>query len=283
MSTNPWLARRIINYAHQGGSHEAPSSTLLAIEQALANGAGAIELDVHATKDRRLVVCHDETVDRTTNATGAIADLTLAEVQSLDNAHWFIRGEDVSPGHEDEAYLLRGRAPEDRALGIVTLEEVVTTFPGVLVNLDIKQTAPEVEPYESLLADELRRLGRAEDTIVASFNDSAIGAFREVSPSTPTSAATMEVVRWFQALLSGAALPELPIVAFQVPEEVLGNRLVDENFIAAAHDAGIAVHVWTINEIDAMERLADLGVDGIMTDRPSELAAVLGERSWGRS
>ena len=115
MSTNPWLERRIINYAHQGGSHEAPSSTLLAIEQALANGAGAIELDVHATRDRRLVVCHDETVDRTTDATGAIAELTLEEVQRLDNAHWFIEGEDVSPGHDPSASLLRGRAPEDRS------------------------------------------------------------------------------------------------------------------------------------------------------------------------
>jgi glycerophosphoryl diester phosphodiesterase len=92
----------------------------------------------------------------------------------------------------------------------------------------------------------------------------------------------MEVVRWFQALMAGADLPDLPVVAFPVPEEVLGNRLVDENFVAAAHGAGIAVHVWTINEPEAMARLADLGVDGIMTDRPSELAAVLGERSWKR-
>lgn len=280
MSTNPWLERRIINYAHQGGSHEAPSSTLLAIEQALANGAGAIELDVHATKDRRLVVCHDETVDRTTNATGAIADLTLEEVQNLDNAHWFIAGEDVSPGHDEAEYLLRGQAPADRALGIVTLEEVITTFPGVLINLDIKKTAPDVEPYEALLAEELRRLGRAEDTIVASFNDTALESFRNLSPETPTSAATMEVVRWFQALLTGAALPILPIVAFQVPEEVLGNQLVDENFIAAAHAEGIAVHVWTINDVAAMARLIELGVDGVMTDRPSDLAAVLGEKSW---
>lgn len=283
MNSNPWLERRIINYAHQGGSHEAPSSTLLAIELAVANGAGAIELDVHATKDRRLVVCHDGTVDRTTNATGAIADLTLEELQRLDNAYWFIAGEDVSPGHRDEEYVLRGRAPRDRSLGIVTLEEVITTFPGVPINLDIKQTAPDVVPYEDLLADELRRLGRSEDTIVASFNDTAIAAFRSLAPEVPTSAATMEVVRWVGALLRGDELPQLPIVAFQIPEEVLGNRLVDGNFVAAAHTAGIAVHVWTINDHDAMRRLIDLGVDGIISDRPSELAAVLAEQSWNRS
>ena len=73
-----WLERRVIAFAHQGGSFEGPSSTIFAIEQAVATGATAIELDVHATADRQLVVCHDETVDRTTNGHGAIAAMTLS-------------------------------------------------------------------------------------------------------------------------------------------------------------------------------------------------------------
>ena len=280
MNENPWLGRRILNYAHQGGAHEGPSSTLFAIDRALGAGAGAIELDVHATKDRHLVVCHDETVDRTTNGRGEICDLTLSELQELDNAYWFIEGSDVAPGQPAEDYVYRGKAPENRSFGIVTLEEVVRTFPGVPINLDIKRSTPEVEAYEALLAEELFRLKRDEDTIVASFNDLALRSFRTHSPQTPTSAATMEVASWYQALRSGTELPALGVVAFQVPEEFAGITLVDQEFVETAHAKEIAVHVWTVNQVAAMERLVDLGVDGIITDRPSELAQVLGDRAW---
>jgi glycerophosphoryl diester phosphodiesterase len=118
----PWLARRVIAYAHQGGSYEGPSSTLTAIERALRNGASAVELDVHATKDRHIVVCHDNTVDATTNGRGEIANLTLAEVRELDNAYWFIPGATVTPGRSDDEYRDRGKAPEDRDYGVATLE-----------------------------------------------------------------------------------------------------------------------------------------------------------------
>jgi len=277
---NPWLERRIINFAHQGGSFEGPSSTLHAIRQALEVGATAIELDVHATKDRRLVVCHDETVDRTTNGAGQICDLTLAELKELDNAHWFIAGEDVSPGRAPEEYLLRGRAPEDGSLGIATLDEVLEEFAEVVINLDIKRTEPEVEPYEALLAETLAAHGRTEDVIVASFNDAAIAAFRALSPSTPTSAATFETAEFYRSLQAGEELSAPPVVAFQVPETVGEITLVDQAFVEAAHSVGIAVHVWTINETDAMARLVDLGVDGIISDVPRTLEGALGQRSW---
>src|SRR5687768_9453981 len=103
MTTNPWLERRVLNWAHQGGAKEAPSSTLFALRQAVANGADALELDVHMTKDGVLVVCHDATVDRTTNATGAIAELTLDDVKRLDNAYWFVPGSVVDHDAEDPA------------------------------------------------------------------------------------------------------------------------------------------------------------------------------------
>lgn len=278
--TNPWRSRRIVNFAHQGGSFEGPSSTLHAIERALSNGASAIELDVHATKDRVLVVCHDETVDRTTNGSGQICDLTIDEIEQLDNAYWFIEGSDVAPGHEDEAYELRGRAPGDRRLGVVRLEEVLTTFPGVVVNMDIKRSTPDVEPYEELLASTLQRLSRVEDVIVASFLDSAIERFRALSPSTPTSAATNETANFYRSIQAGEEPLALDVVAFQVPETFAGLTLVDETFVDAAHDHDIAVHVWTINERDAMERLVDLDVDGIISDCPSVLASVLGPKAW---
>jgi glycerophosphoryl diester phosphodiesterase len=276
----PWLERRVIAYAHQGGSFEAPSSTLYAIEQALRAGASAVELDVHATADGQLVVCHDETVDRTTDGSGQIASLAYDELCRLDNACWFVEGTDVDHHQDEAAYLLRGRAPDDHDYGIALLDEVLERFPGVLLNLDIKRTAPEVAPYEELLAQLLARRGRSHDVIVASFNDNALRAFRSWSPETPTSAATMETASFVRALRLGEELPELEVVAFQVPETFAGQRVVDEDFIAAAHQAGIAVHVWTINEADDMARLIELGVDGLISDRPSLLSEVLGERAW---
>jgi glycerophosphoryl diester phosphodiesterase len=275
--TSPWLSRRVIAYAHQGGSFEGPSSTLAAIGWSLEGGATAVELDVHATRDRRIVVCHDETVDRTTNHHGEIADLTLAQLRDMDNAHWWIAGEAVTLGRADEEYVHRAKAPRDRDFGVATLEEVSERFPGVLLNLDIKRSSPDVEPYEELLADELRRLGRTGSVIVASFLDHAIQAFRLVAPEVATSAATGETAAFYFSLQEGSpSVP--PAQALQVPATFGDVTVVDERFVVAAHDAGLAVHVWTINEEDEMRALVDLGVDGIVSDRPTRLAQVLKER-----
>jgi glycerophosphoryl diester phosphodiesterase len=268
-----WLSRRVIAFAHQGGSFEGPSSTLAAISRALEAGATAIELDVHATKDRHVVVCHDSTVDRTTNRSGTIAEMTLGELSQLDNAYWWIDGDVVTPDRAPEEYLLRGRAPEDRRYGVATLEEVAITFPGVLLNLDIKGTAPFVEPYEELLAQETRRLDLSDRVIVASFHDEAIRAFRTFAPGISTSAATNETAAFYFSHLEDPVIP--PVVAFQVPARYGEIDVVTESFLDVAHAAGIAVHVWTINEEEEMARLVDLGVDGLVSDRPSVLAALL--------
>ncbi|HVA52848.1 MAG TPA: glycerophosphodiester phosphodiesterase [Acidimicrobiales bacterium] len=274
---NHWLARRVIAFAHQGGSFEGPSSTLAAIEHALDAGASAIELDVHATRDRRLVVCHDATVDRTTNQRGEISRLTLAELSEMDNAYWWISGDVVSPGRAPDEYLLRGRAPSERRYGVATLEEVATAFPGVLLNLDLKRTSPEVEPYESLLFDELQNLEITDAVIVASFHDEAIQRFRALATGVATSAATNETAAFYFSLLEGA--PVVPAVsAFQVPVSFGDVEVVTEAFVGAAHTAGVAVHVWTINEVDEMARLVEMGVDGLISDRPTPLAALLKER-----
>lgn len=275
MNTNPWLDRRVVAFAHQGGAYEGPSSTLFAIGQAIERGATAIELDVHATKDRHIVVCHDETVDRTTHHVGAICDFTLAELQAMDNAYWFIPGDAVTPGRPPADYPFRGRAPADRAFGIATLEEVAVAFPDIPLNMDIKRTAPEVEPYEQLLADELRRLELQPRVIVASFADEAIAAFRALAPEFHTSAATAETAQFYFAVAGGTTPASLDAVALQVPATYGDVTVVTEDFVRAAHAAGVAVHVWTINEEAEMMRLLELDVDGIISDTPSDLVRVL--------
>ncbi|HEY1762043.1 MAG TPA: glycerophosphodiester phosphodiesterase [Acidimicrobiales bacterium] len=275
-----WLTRRVIAFAHQGGSFEGPSSTIGAIAHALEVGASAIELDVRATKDRQLVVCHDATIDRTTNHHGAIASLTLDELSEMDNAHWWIEGDVVVPGRAPEEYLLRGRAPKDRRYAIATLEEVALAFPGVLLNLDIKGTSPLVEPYEELLVDELRRLEISRSVIIASFHDDALQRFRALAPGVATSGATNETAAFYFSHLEGAPVVP-PVAAFQVPPRYGEVDVVTESFVAAAHAAGVAVHVWTINDPQEMARLLELGVDGIVSDRPTVLAGLLAERDCG--
>jgi glycerophosphoryl diester phosphodiesterase len=233
-----------------------------------------LRFGVLSSSDRELVVCHDGTVDRTTDSTGRIADLTLAELRLLDNSYWFVPGADVTPGLDADCYPYRGRAPDDRNFGIATLAEaiaVIDEFPGVVVNLDIKGTAPAVEPYEKLLGEQLRELHRTTDVIVASFSDLATDAFRRFAPEIATSA-------FWRAAHAGEDPPSIPYVALQVPCSHAGLEVVDEVFVKAAHHCGIAVHVWTVNEEAVMARLLDLGVDGIISDLPTPLCALLVER-----
>ncbi|MEY2472471.1 MAG: glycerophosphoryl diester phosphodiesterase [Actinomycetota bacterium] len=278
MADNPWLDRRILNYAHQGGAREAPSSTLFALRQAVDAGAHALELDVHATADGVVVVCHDATVDRTTASTGAIAQLTYADVRLLDNAYWWVPGEVVAMDRAADEYVHRGKAPADPSFGIASLRDVLTECPDVFLNLDIKQTAPAVAPYEHLVAELLREFERADDVIVASFDDRATDAFAALAPEISTSCGTIMTTAIWQAVQDDEPLPPTRHQALQVPAAFGDIVVVDERFVARAHDHGLAVHVWTIDEPDEMERLVDLGVDGVMTDRPSVLAEILGRR-----
>ena len=281
---NPWLGRRVIAYAHQGGAWEAPSSTLFAIRRALDLGATGIELDDHATSDGQLVVGHDGTVDRTTDGEGSIHELTLAQLRVLDNAYWFVPGADVSPGLDPDSYLYRGRAPEDRDFGIATLDEVLAVLddhPRVALNLDIKATGPAVEPYEARLAETLAGHDHRDRIIVASFLDIATEAFSRWAPEVATSAGTLATAGFWRALQQGEERPAMRHVALQVPAVYGEQVLVDERFVEAAHGDGLAVHVWTINDDQEMARLVDLGVDGIISDRPSALVGLLRQRGVG--
>ncbi|HWH28454.1 MAG TPA: glycerophosphodiester phosphodiesterase [Mycobacteriales bacterium] len=288
---NPWTERRVLNIAHQGGEIEAPSNTMYALKTAKAKGADVLEIDVHATADGELVVIHDATVDRTTDGTGRVDELTLEQVQQLDAAHWFVPGCGTCHGRAEGDYALRGYATGDRALPdelaefgpgdftVPSLREVLETFPDDFVNIEIKATAPSTAPYEQALADLLAEFERTDDTIVVSFLDHAVEAFKVHAPEVHTATATGETaVFWTSAQgpLPGAPNPRYQ--ALQVPIELNGIAVVTPEFVQRAHANGLAVHVWTINDREQMEWLLDIGVDGIMTDRPTLLEEVLAAR-----
>ena len=276
MRSNPWLDRRPLHYAHQGGALEAPSTTLYAMRRAVhEHHADALELDVHRSADGVLVVCHDTTVDRTTPSTGAIHDLTLHELRRLDNAHWWSPGHDAIVGLADAAYALRGRFPDDASLGIATLEEVLVEFPDVFLNFDIKEVRPH--RYEADLADRLRAHGRSTDVIVASFHDDALRAFSAYAPEIHVSLGPDDTFAFYDAVTNGSPHRALAPsqVALQIPASFEGIDVVTPTFVDAAHRHGLAVHVWTIDDELEMRQLLAMGVDAIMTDRPSVLAAVL--------
>ena len=276
---NPWLARTPLHFAHQGGALEAPSSTLFAMRQAVnIHGADALELDVHRSADGHLVVCHDEHVDRTTAHSGAIHALTLAELKSLDNAYWWAPGHESTTELVDHEYIHRGRFPDEPAFGIVTLDEVLREFPHTLLNLDIKECEPV--RYERQLADLLRAHGRESDVIVASFHDEALQVFHHYAQEIHVSLGPADTVAFYDGAVNGAAMPTFHAsqVALQIPPEFAGAQIINEHFVAAAHRADLAVHAWTIDDPLTMNALLDWNVDGIMTDRPSVLAAVLASR-----
>jgi glycerophosphoryl diester phosphodiesterase len=280
-AVNPWLGRRVLTYAHQCGAWEAPSSTLFALHRALELGVTGIELDVHATADRHLVVCHDGTVDRTTDGHGPIHSMTLEQVRALDNAYWFVPGGDETRGLAHEHYPYRGRAPGDHDYTVATLAEVLEVLddhPHVALNLDIKQTAPAVEPYEELLARQLAHHQGADRVIVASFLDAATDAFAKFAPDVATSAGTLATALFWRAVHQGDELPALRHVALQVPATHGDLVVVDELLLTAAHDAGMAVHVWTVNDESEMARLIDLGVDGVISDLPTPLVSLVAAR-----
>jgi glycerophosphoryl diester phosphodiesterase len=254
---------------------------LFAIRRAIELGATGVELDVHATADRQLVVCHDGTVDRTTDGHGSIEVLTLAELRSLDNAYWFVPGGEERKGLSSGAYSFRGRAPADHDFCIATLEEVLDLMddhPKAALNLDIKATAPAVEPYEGLLAQALARHGGTDRVIVASFSDFATEAFSRIAPHVVTSAGALAVTAFWRAVHEGKQPPPMRHAVLQVPAVRGDLVVVDEQFVEVAHSCALAVHVWTINDEEETARLCDMGVDGIISDLPTQLVSLLADR-----
>ena len=248
--------------AHRGGSGLWPENTMLAFERARDLGVDVIEIDVQSTADDVLVVMHDATVERTTNGTGRINDLTLAEVKRLDAGYrWSTDGMKTFPW--------RGQG-----LSVPTLEEVFTRLPEMRFNIEPKQESPSLAKP---LCRMIRGKGMVNKITVGSFRQTVLDEFRRECPEVATSASPAEVSEFMRVYKAQRDTTYRPVMrALQVPEYVAGVRVLSKDFVEAAHLRNLQVHAWTVNETEEMRRLIGIGVDGIMTDYPDRLLTVLG-------
>jgi glycerophosphoryl diester phosphodiesterase len=261
----PFFARceqRPLVMAHRGGRALWPENTLYAFEHAAELGVDVLEMDIHSTADGVLVVMHDDTVDRTTNGSGPIHSFTLDELKGLDAGYTW------SPD-DGQTFPYRGQG-----ITVPTLEEVFNAFPDVPLNIEIKQEEPSmVAPFCQLL----RKHDLGGHVLVASFHEATIDEFRATCPEVATSAGTSEIVALFAlSRLFLEATYGAPAEAAQVPEYRSSLHVLAPRFVDAAHNRNLEVHAWTINEEEDLQRMIALGVDGIITDYPDRLLALLG-------
>ena len=248
--------------AHQGGKGQWPGETLHAFEQATKIGADVLELDIRSTKDDQLVLMHNETVDATTNGKGRVRQFTLKELKKLDAGYrWTADG--------GRSFPFRGKN-----ITVPTLEEVFEKFSDKRMNIEIKQSEPSlVEP----LCEMIEKHKRVEKVLVASFSDRVSKQFRARCPKVATSAAQQEFSRFHLGHNDFGSAGSKPD-CLQVKDQVLAIRVITRRLVERAHRLNLPVHVWTVNDIEGMQRMIALNVDGIITDFPGPLLALL-ERS----
>ena len=249
--THPFLEHDgPIAFAHRGGAGDWPENSLEAFANAVELGFHYVETDAHVTSDGVVIAFHDDHLDRVTDKVGLISELPWSEVSQA---------------------RIDGIAP------IPLLEDLFTTWPNLRVNIDPKHDEV-VEP----LADLLQRTHTLDRVCLGSFSDRRLEHFRDkFGKEICTSMGPKGVARLRAASFGiGRKVPEGNCM--QVPTHAGKVPLVDRRFLRRAHRAGLPVHVWTIDDPEEMNRLLDLGVDGIMTDRPGLLRSVLESRDqWG--
>lgn len=259
MSLDSERWRPPVAIAHRGSRLLWPENTDTSFQGAYELGYRHFETDLHLTADGVVVCFHDPTVDRTTNATGRVEHMTLQDLQSLDAGYRH---------GTSEGFQFR-----DSGVTVPTLEWLLTTFPDTSVVVDMKS-----DGLAGPLAALIEVLGAHERLIVGSFSDARLAEFRAITHGrVPTSVGTNQARLWVLASRVGRGAGR-GASALQLPTHLRGVRVVDERLVGAAHDAGLQVHVWTVNTVPEMSRLLDIGVDGLITDRPDLLRDVLTER-----
>lgn len=251
VSASPYKAEGPTIIAHRGASGYAPENTMAAFELAERLGADFIELDIRMSKDGELVIIHDKTVDRTTNKAGYVHDFTLRELQGMDAGSFF------SAKYADET--------------IVTLEEVMYTFAGRIgILIEIKD--PQLYPgIEGKLAKMVRRyemiqdiagIGAHDGIQIQSFDFESMRRMQTLLPDIPIAV----LINADQLPLTDEALDEFASYASSLN---ISHDLLDEELVRKIHERNRKVMAWTIRKDQDMERMRELGVDGIITDYPA--------------
>jgi glycerophosphoryl diester phosphodiesterase len=244
-------SRRLV-FAHRGGCALGPENTIAAFDLGLAAGADGLELDVHLSADGVVVVCHDDTLERTTGTSGLLRLRTAAELGGVDAG---CRFEDGAGG-----YPFR-----NRKIGVPTLREVLHRYPRIPLIVEMKVDSAEMG---RAVAAEVRDAGAHDRVCAAGYGQRALDAVRAALPALPTSACHPEVRMAVYRSLAGWPVRQVPYAMYQVPERAGVIRVVSPRFLRHAHDAGLRVQVWTVDEEADMRRLLDWGIDGLISNRP---------------
>lgn len=260
--------KRPLVIAHQGGKGLAPSSTMPAFQKARSLGVDVLEFDVHMTSDGHLVAIHDPTVDRTTDGSGKVNDMTLAEIKRLDAGYSF--------QDEHGSYPYRGKG-----VTIPTVEEIfsATSDPDMLYIIEIKHTNDPAlyEEIATKLWGIIEKFRLEERVIIASFDQNIIDTVLKISRGQAlVSAGKKEATKFVlthKLFLNGLYRPGVDALHF--PLKSSGFNLVDKKLIRGAQRRGMQIHYWTVNDPETMGKLLELGADGIMTDYPDRLMKLI--------
>lgn len=247
-----------IRFAHRGSRVLWPENTAEAFQGAVDLGYRYIETDVRITRDGAIVVFHDATLERTTNGKGPVDQWDLEDLRRLDAGYWFDEKQDFPQ--------------RNTGVRIRTLEEVFAAWPDVHFNIDLKGPG-----MEWAVADVIKRSGREHSTLIGSFSDRRIRKFRRITRgSIAVSAGPAAALSMLVASRVGGTVRRR-VAAYQIPYNYKSLPM-DRKLVEAIHSSGAQVHNWTVNEAADMHRLLNLGVDGIVTDRPDVLNDVMRER-----
>jgi glycerophosphoryl diester phosphodiesterase len=248
-----WIPRdRPLVFAHRGGCRLAPENTLAAFDRGVAEGVDGLELDVRLSRDGEVMVCHDARIDRTCDATGAIAELMAGELGRVDAGYRFTPGDGTHP--------FRGCG-----LGVPALREVLARYPRIPVIVEMKDDTPAMARATVEVIREAQALDRA---CLGSFSPGVLRHARRLEPAATTSGARDEVFFALLASRLGCLPPFRRYQALQVPELRDSARVVSARFVRVAHRAGVPVQVWIVDRAEDIRRLLDWGVDAVITDRP---------------
>ncbi len=260
--SHPFLpAQPPVAIAHRGGAEEAPENTLEAFAAAVELGYRYLETDAHVTRDGVVVAFHDDHLDNVTDRVGAISDLSLDEVEAADAGARF-----TTDGGRTFPFQGRG-------LRVPRLEELLLRWPEARINIDPKADT-SVEPLLALID----RLGAWDRVCIGAFSDRRLRQVREHTHGRACTSMGPAATAAARLAALGGRMPRLGARCLQVPIRWGRTPIVTPGFVRAAHRARLHVHVWTVNEPATMHELLDLGVDGVMTDRPRVLAEVFAAR-----